>query len=316
MPGTPIIRGLIIDPIGFLSTQEAIAHVCQKGWHFHIGALPDEPRSPGVYVSYQPALSGDALLASTQHGYYHFLITGSTVIPEGAVFPLAAVRMGTGMDNMRAIASTTLCLNTPGLNAVFTAERLLASLCQYRYAPDKLAGKKIAILGVTGAIGSQLATRALALKMHVIGWGRSLTAAKADDLSIDYAATLEDAVKSADIICPLVALTVETRHLLNAALFQHMQPHVIILNFGRVPLIDYDAAARFLVQHSGSMLITDADIFQDTGEDPSRRLLSQKEIAAQVFQLTFNAAEYHPIRVRQFQQAADKIEHLLQENRI
>jgi glyoxylate/hydroxypyruvate reductase A len=104
-----------------------------------------------------------------------------------------------------------------------------------RRVNETLAGKTLGILGL-GAIGTELARKAAALEMRVIGTRRS--AGTAPHVDRVYGAGGTDAVlAAADFVVLLLPSTAETRGLLNGAALDVMKPTAWLLNFGRGDLV-------------------------------------------------------------------------------
>jgi D-3-phosphoglycerate dehydrogenase len=103
----------------------------------------------------------------------------------------------------------------------------------------RLQGRTLAIIGF-GRIGSQVATRALALGLRVVAasprldtWARG----RSDVTPV----TLDAAIRHSDIISLHCALTPATRHILNRERFAEMRRGVVIINTSRGACIDLDA---------------------------------------------------------------------------
>jgi phosphoglycerate dehydrogenase-like enzyme len=111
----------------------------------------------------------------------------------------------------------------------------------WNYFPNpplrRLEGQTLAILGY-GRIGSEIAKRALAFGMTVKAYRRS--AAPAAE-GVEVCASLGETVKDADHVAIAIALTDDTRHLVNAELLGLMKPGVHIVNVARGPVLDQAA---------------------------------------------------------------------------
>ena len=98
-----------------------------------------------------------------------------------------------------------------------------------------LAGKTLGILGV-GAIGAELARKAAALEMRVIGTKR--TPAPVPHVEKVYAQKETDEVLGlSDFVVLLLPTTPETRNFINADRLRAMKPTAWLLNFARGALI-------------------------------------------------------------------------------
>jgi len=104
---------------------------------------------------------------------------------------------------------------------------------------EPLAGKTLGILGL-GEIGRELAKKAAALELRVIGTRR--TPDPVDHVHQIYAPQDTDAVLSqSDFVLLLLPLTPETENFMNARRFKQMRRSAYLLNFGRgATVVDAD----------------------------------------------------------------------------
>jgi phosphoglycerate dehydrogenase-like enzyme len=108
-----------------------------------------------------------------------------------------------------------------------------------------LAGRTLGILGL-GAIGRELARKAAALEMRVIGTRRDVGPVAHVDHVYGPGGTAE-VLATADYIVLLLPSTGETRRSIDAAALARMKPTAYLLNFGRGDLVveaDLVAAVR------------------------------------------------------------------------
>ena len=108
-----------------------------------------------------------------------------------------------------------------------------------RRVSEPLAGKTLAILGL-GAIGAELARKAAALEMRVIGTRRSPESMAHVDRVYGPDA-IDEVLRQADFVLLLLPVTPQTDTIMNAQRFKAMRPTAFLLNFGRGALIDDDA---------------------------------------------------------------------------
>lgn len=94
-----------------------------------------------------------------------------------------------------------------------------------------LAGKTLAILGL-GTIGAELARKAAALELRVIGTRRSGLAVPGVDEVFTPDLT-EHVLAAADFVLLLLPSTPQTRDFMNAGRLAAMRPGAYLLNFGR-----------------------------------------------------------------------------------
>jgi phosphoglycerate dehydrogenase-like enzyme len=104
-----------------------------------------------------------------------------------------------------------------------------------RRVSETLAGKTLGILGL-GAIGRELAKKATALEMRVIGTRRS--GESVAGVEQVYPPEQTDAVlATADFVLLLLPSTTETRGFMNRSRLARMKPTAHLLNFGRGDLV-------------------------------------------------------------------------------
>lgn len=202
-------------------------------------------------------------------------------------------RAGVGVDNVDVEAATqrgVVVMNTPGGNTVSTAElsfamilalaRKVPQACgsmvagkwdRKQFAGVELAGKTLGVLGM-GRIGSEVAKRALAFNMKVVGYDPFLTETRAKALGIELAADLDDVYQTADFITVHMPVTELTRGMLNAAAFSKMKPGVRIVNCARGEIIvENDLLAAL---DAGSVAAAALDVFAEEplpAEHPFRK---------------------------------------------
>lgn len=99
----------------------------------------------------------------------------------------------------------------------------------------ELHGKTVGIIG-TGAIGQRVAQLAQAFGCKTIGFNRS--GKTTGDIELTDKETL---LKKADIVSLHIPLTPDTRNFIQDAEFGLMQPHAILINTARGPIVNQDA---------------------------------------------------------------------------
>lgn len=121
-----------------------------------------------------------------------------------------------------------------------------------------LKGKTLGVAGV-GKLGRLVAGYGLAFGMNVVGWSRSNTPRKSHALGIDFAATLADLLKRADVVSLHLALTPETKGIIGARELGLMKPGALLVNTSRGPLVD--EAALIAALRSGRLGGAALDVF-------------------------------------------------------
>ena len=189
-------------------------------------------------------------------------------------------RAGVGVDNIDVEAATehgVVVMNTPGGNTISTAELsfgMMISLARKipqahgsmsagewnrkQFAGTELSGKTLGVLGL-GRIGGEVARRALAFGMRVIGYDPFLTEARAKSLGVEIASDLDGVYREADFITVHMPVTEQTRHMFNTAAFTKMKPGVRLVNCARGEIIKDDDLIAAL--DSGKVTAAALDVF-------------------------------------------------------
>ena len=173
------------------------------------------------------------------------------------------VRAGAGVNTIDVAAASrrgVFVANCPGQNSIAVAELAIGLVLSLdRRIPDEVAllragkwdkkgfseargvfGRTLGLAGV-GAIGREVARRALALGMRVVGWSRSLDDAAAKALGIERAPDLLALARQADFLSHHVALTKETRGLVSREVLAALRPGAALVNTARAEVVDQDA---------------------------------------------------------------------------
>lgn len=118
----------------------------------------------------------------------------------------------------------------------------------------ELEGKKFGIVG-TGAIGMRVAKIAVAFGCEVYAYSRT----EKEVPGITYT-DLDTLLKTCDIVSLHVPLTPDTTHLINADRLALMQPHALLINTARGPVVDSHALAHAL--HTKQIAGAGIDVFE------------------------------------------------------
>jgi D-3-phosphoglycerate dehydrogenase len=168
-------------------------------------------------------------------------------------------KYGIGLDKIDVKSATEFkipVLFTPGVNHTTVAEHtfllLLALEKNFFYHCDstrsggwkrktghEVMGKTIGIVGV-GRIGKEVAIRARAFGMEVIGYDLYWDEKFAAEHSVKRAATLDEIFACSDYLSLHTNLTPETRDMICAASMAKMKKGVIILNCARGEIVHTD----------------------------------------------------------------------------
>ena len=193
----------------------------------------------------------------------------------------AIVRAGVGTDNIDKNAATRLgivVMNTPTGNTLSTAEHAFAlmpglsrntapahrSLTEGKwernaYMGAQLADKTLGVVGL-GRIGQEVAKRALAFQMRVIGFDPFMSAEQAAKLGIERVETVPEMLPRVDYLTVHTPLTPETKHLIGLKELDLLKPGVRLINCARGGI--YDEAALIEGLKSGKLGGVALDVFE------------------------------------------------------
>ncbi len=118
----------------------------------------------------------------------------------------------------------------------------------------ELRGKTLGILGL-GDIGKRIAELGQAFGMKVIYWSRN-----SNDGRFKFVSR-EELFAQSDVLSISLALTPETRHLVDRAAFALMKPNVIVINTARGEIVD--EAALLAALQNGTLGGVGIDVLED-----------------------------------------------------
>lgn len=240
--------------------------------------------APDVEVVRQTNLSPSDLL--TVIGDYDALLVRSQTQVTAEVFAagkkLKAVgRAGVGVDNIDVNAATQAgipVINAPDGNTISTAEHSFAMLMAVaRNIPQahkklvdgtwdrksfqgvELNNKVLGVIGM-GRIGSEVAKRAKAFGMTVMGYDPFLTEERAQKMGVIHA-TVDEICRNADFITVHTPLTKETRHIISSREFSKMKDGVRLINCARGGIIDEKALYEALT--TGKVAGAALDVYEE-----------------------------------------------------
>ncbi len=188
-------------------------------------------------------------------------------------------RAGAGVDNIDVGAATRkgiVVMNTPGGNTISTAEHtfaLMMSLARNipqacrdiqngkwekkKYTGTELFSKTLGVIGL-GKVGREVAARAKAFGMNVIGYDPLLAPDVATKLGLEIV-SLDEIYKQSDFITVHTPLTEETRGILGEKAFAVCKHGVRVINCARGGIIDEEAVLKAL--ESGKVAGAAFDVF-------------------------------------------------------
>ncbi len=235
-------------------------------------------------------LSPDDLVGAI--GEYDALIirSGTTVtsdVLEAGTNLKVVGRAGVGIDNVDVEAATrqgVIVLNTPAANTIATAEHAMALMLaaarnlalahtaltngrweRSNYTGIELRGKTLGILGF-GRIGRAVAERAQAFGMRIAAYDPFVSESVARDAGVELL-DLDDLLATSDFFTLHMALTAETKHLMNDETLAKIKPGAVLVNAARGGLVDEQAVATALDNGNLRAFATDVYSSEPPPED-------------------------------------------------
>lgn len=176
-------------------------------------------------------------------------------------------RAGVGVDNIALDAATALgvaVINAPAGNTVAVAELFFGGvIALLRHIPranasmragrwersallgSELRGRTLGIVGV-GRIGSEVAVRAKAFGMTVVGYDPYVGDERFQALQVRRAESLDELLAAADILTVHTPLTDETRGMIGRRELAKLPSGAVVANLARGGIIDEDALVAAL----------------------------------------------------------------------
>lgn len=251
-----------------------------------------------VEVDKKPGLSEDELVQIIPQ-YDGLLVRSQTKVTEKimeAGTRLKVIgRAGVGVDNINLEAATTrgiIVINAPDGNTITTCEHAFAMMMALaRHIPQayaktvngewdrkflgvELRNKTLGVLGM-GRIGSEVAKRAKAFGMDILGYDPFLTEDRAEKLGVKLA-TVDDIIRNADFITVHTPLTPETKHMIARPQFEVMKKGMRIVNCARGGIIDEMALVEAIDQ--GIVAGAAFDVFEKEPPEADHPFLNNPKI--------------------------------------
>lgn len=268
-----------------------------------------------------------AELARAIEPYHALLIRSGSEVTDAALAPARNLRVigrpGVGVDNVDLEAATRrgiVVMNSPGGNIVSTAEltfALLLATARPLAAADaalkagrwdrksflgvELRGKRLGVVGL-GRVGREVATRALAFGMDVVGHDPFVAPALAEQLKVTLV-SLDELLQSSDFVTLHAVLSKETRHLIGSQALERLKPGARLVNAARGELID--EAALLAALDAGRVAAAGLDVH---GQEPPvdwrlakhARVVTTPHIGAQTVEAQQRVGTDIAVQVRDF----------------
>ncbi|MEF2244213.1 phosphoglycerate dehydrogenase [Paenibacillus sp. IITD108] len=239
-------------------------------------------------------------LVSIIHSYDALLVRSQTKVTrrimEAGVHLKVIGRAGVGVDNIDLDAATSrgiVVVNAPDGNTVTTCEHTFAMMMALaRHIPQayaktvagqwdrktflgvELRNKTLGVLGL-GRIGIEVAKRAAAFGMTVIGYDPFLSEERANKLGIKLT-TVDEIIRTADFMTVHTPLTNETHHMIARPQFYVMKRGMRIINCARGGIIDEAALVEALDE--GIVAGAAFDVFEHEPPAPDHPFLQHPNI--------------------------------------
>lgn len=238
----------------------------------------------GCEVIHDPALKDEALAHALRETQADVLVVRSTQVTEpilaAGVNLALIVRAGAGYNTIDVGAASARGIyvsNCPGRNAIAVAELAFGLILALdRRIPDNVAdlragrwdkkeyGRASGLYGATlgllgfGSIAQELARRAQAFGLNLVIWSRRFAQDPTIDLAhygldpnrrdsrVSIASSPAELAGQVDILSIHLALSPETRGVVDADLIGRLRPGTLFINTARAELVDYSALAEAL----------------------------------------------------------------------
>jgi D-3-phosphoglycerate dehydrogenase len=265
------MKVLVVDPVAEEGIEALRSHVEVD---VKLGIKPDELRN--IIGDY------DALIVRSETK------VTADIIKAGKKLQVIA-RAGVGLDNIDVEAATRhgiVVVNAPTGNTIAAAEHTMAlMLALARHIPQantklksgiwqrtefmgtELRNKTLGIVGL-GNVGSEVARRAQAFKMRLIGYDPFVSPDYARNLGVELV-PLEQLLRESDFITLHLPLTAKTKGLIGSKELAKMKPTARIINCARGGLIDEEALLHAV--ESGRIAGAALDVFSK--EPPTESVL-------------------------------------------
>jgi D-3-phosphoglycerate dehydrogenase / 2-oxoglutarate reductase len=190
-------------------------------------------------------------------------------------------RAGVGVDNVDLSRATELgiaVINAPGGNTVSVAELtfgVLLSLLRHIHTAagsmregewrrsvlggTELRGRTLAIVGL-GRIGGEVARRGRGYGVKMVAYDPFVSQSRFEEMGVERAGTLNEALDRADVLTVHVPLTGETRGMIGAQELARLSPRAVVLNLARGGIIDEAALIEAL--RAGRVAAAGLDVFE------------------------------------------------------
>jgi D-3-phosphoglycerate dehydrogenase/microcystin synthetase protein McyI len=219
----------------------------------------------GVFVRYPNRLKAEAIA-----GAEHLRIISTSGRGTDAIDLEAATARGIPVVNQPAFGIVPVTEHTIGVMIAFAKNLLPLNRlthagkgwpAQKDYRRTELRGKTLGVIGL-GNIGEEIARCCTqAFRMRVLAYDPYVPAAKAVRVGAEWTSDLGRIWRESDFVSVHAELTEETRGMVGESELRAMQPHAILINTARGPIVQAKALADALRERriAGASL----DVYED-----------------------------------------------------
>lgn len=252
----------------------------------------DEFKEMGLEVIYSPKAGENDLPEAAKE--VDILVVRSTVVNSKTIQDSKnlnlIIRAGAGVNNIDVSAANQKGIyvaNCPGMNSIAVAElaiglmisldrRIPSNVIDFKNGvwnkgeyskAEGLYGKTLAIIGV-GAIGKEVAKRALAMGMNV--YGKDIS--RIEGVAIKDFSEMDQILPMADVISIHLPSTPQTKGLFDKKMFSYLKKGALLINTARAEVIDEDAMIEAINEKSIRVAL---DVFKGEPEDKKGTVTSK-----------------------------------------
>jgi D-3-phosphoglycerate dehydrogenase len=229
----------------------------------------------GCEVAYEPDLKDDGLARGIRESAAEVLVVRSTAV-TGSMLEAGSlslvVRAGAGYNTIDVTTASKRGIyvsNCPGKNAIAVAELAFGLvLALDRRIPDNVAelrrgvwnkkeyakarglfGRTMGLIGY-GKIGQEMARRAHVFGMPLVVWSRRFANGEAypgdEPVPMTIVASPQQVAERCDVLSLHLALTADTRGIVDANVLDRLKPGSYVINTARAELVDQAALKRVI----------------------------------------------------------------------
>ncbi len=255
--------------------------------------------SAGFEVTFEAGMPSEKI-KSVISDYHALIVRSETQVDHELISLMENMvvigRAGTGVDNIDVDSATRkgiIVMNTPGGNTVSTAEHTMAlmlGMCRNiasanqsmregkwerkKFKGSELEGKTLGVIGL-GKVGREVAVRAKAFGMNVIGYDPVISVDSAGRLGVDFV-NLDKIFSDSDLITVHVPLTQETENLISDETLGKCKKGVKIINCARGGIVNEQALLEAL--ESGKVSAAAFDVYETEPPDLSSKLFQHNKV--------------------------------------